>query len=270
MEDRLLTRIAEALERLAPSNQMGGMQEPISSWNGSTFSAVRDFKALPLELLAGIDQQKQALLENTRRLAKGHASHDALLWGVRGAGKSALIKSVVQAVRSDGHALDLIQVPGDQITTLSTLFQSRTSSQLPVVIFIDDLGLDHVDETARKLRSLLDGGVQARPSHTRLYVTSNKRHIVQRNMQQQDGAVNPRDVADDQLALADRFGLSLGFHACSQDDYIDMVSRYAEHFGLPIDTEEALTWAAQRGARSGRVAWHYIVELAGKHSQSIG
>lgn len=264
-----LTRIAAALERITPAMPEAAdpLAHPAYVWLGERLVAVEQFAPLPLDLLGGIDAQKAALLANARRLAAGHAAHDALLWGARGMGKSALVKSVAGAVESEGGDLALIEFAGD-LDALPGLFSRIAAVARAWIVFVDDLSVDDPG-AARRLRSLLEGGAEARPANARLHVTANRRHIVLRAHADED-AINPRDAADDRLALADRFGLSLGFHNCDQDGYLAMVAGYAEHFGLEWSRDDALLWANQRGARSGRVAWHYAVELAGRAGVSIG
>lgn len=260
-----LDRIAAALERLAPPPEPpAAASAPAYLWTGRTIAPIKRFAPLPLDLLSGIDTQRDAVFENSRRLAAGHAAHDILLWGARGTGKSALVKSSVAALQKAGAALSLIEVAPDCIGDLGTLFGMIDAWSTAAIIFIDDLGFDSNDQSARLLRSVLEGGANERPPHTRLYVTSNRRHIVARDMAAQSQAINPRDAADDGLALADRFGLSLGFHVCDQETYLAMVDRYALRVGFAFDPAEALAWAAQRGARSGRVAWQFAVECAGR------
>jgi uncharacterized protein len=268
--DPILTRIAEALERLVPSppDSVSAI-EPAYAWEGKQLKIISPFRPLPLALLSGIDAQRDALLTNCRRLAQCHAAHDVLLWGARGGGKSALVKSTVAAVQDEGLDLAFIEVPVRMIESLPALFTLIKDWQRPTIIFIDDLAFEGSDDNARTLRSVLEGGAAARPSHVRLAVTSNRRHIVSRSMGEQDDPINPRDVVDDRLALADRFGLSLGFHVCGQDQYLTMVAGYADHLGLTFDVQDALTWSTQRGARSGRIAWHYAVELAGRAGKLI-
>ena len=259
-----LDRIAAALERLTPPLGATVAQNAAAyRWNGATLAPV-EFAPLPLALLGGIDAQRDAVLTNTQRLAQGHGAHDVLLWGARGAGKSALVKSVVGAVQAGGGDVALVEIATDGLGTLPALFDQVAAWQRSVIIFIDDLAFDHSGTDMRSLRSVLEGGASARPPRVRLYVTSNKRNIVARDMAEQASAINGRDVADDQLALADRFGLSLGFHVCDQDTYVAIVTGYAAHLGLAFDPADAVQWATQRGSRSGRVAWHYAVELAGR------
>ena len=244
---------------------------PAYVWEGATARAVPRIEAPRLELLRGIDQQKAAAAENVLRLARGHAAHDMLLWGARGMGKSALVRSaVLAALDAEPGRIALVQVATDAVASLSALFIALAPLERRFVVFLDDLGFAPGDAMGpRHLRSWLDGGVEARPGNVRLAVTSNRRAIVHRDAGEQGDPLNPRDAVDDQLALADRFGLSLGFHACSQDEYLAIVRGYAEEYGLGWTEAEALEWAKRRGARSGRVAWHFIVELAGRAGQPL-
>ena len=244
---------------------------PAYVWDHAAARAVPRIEAPGLELLRGIDRQKAAAAENVLRHARGHAAHDMLLWGARGMGKSALVRSAVLAAQQvEPGKIALVQVATDAVASLSALFVAIAPLERRFVVFIDDLGFAPGDAMGpRHLRSWLDGGVEARPGNVRLAVTSNRRAIVHRHASEQDDPLNPRDAVDDQLALADRFGLSLGFHACSQDEYLAIVSGYAEEYGLGWTEAEALEWAKRRGARSGRVAWHFIVELAGRAGQAL-
>ena len=267
----MLDRIAAALDRLAPPPP--GAADPVAHpayvWRDGALVAARAFAPLSLDLLAGVDAQKAALLENSRRLAAGHAAHDVLLWGARGSGKSALVKSVVGSLQSDGAAIALIEVAGDRIESLPALFGTIADRPRAYILFIDDLGFEEPSAAPRVLRSLLEGGAEARPANARLYVTANRRHIVARDIAEQDSAINPRDVIDDKLALADRFGLSLGFHVCDQPTYVAMVAGYAHALGLTFEPHDAIAWATQRGSRSGRVAWQYVVEIAGRQGKML-
>lgn len=268
----ILKRIAEALERLAPISSASAdltMGEAFH-WDGDRVSAIENFAPIPLELLTAIDDQKQQLLENTQRLANGYAAHDVLLWGSRGMGKSALIKSVVRELNAARNDMAVVEAAADHIESLPELFDRLGKTKRPFILFIDDIGFEEDSATPRLLRSMLEGGATARPANVRLYVTSNRRHIVPRQMAEQDDPVNPRDVLDDKLALSDRFGLRLGFHAASQDDYLAMITRYAKTYDLDFEEGDALLWSKQRGSRSGRVAWQYIVELAGRAGKTLG
>ena len=258
-----LARIAAALDRLAPPPPVSDdpAAHPAYVWRDGALIAARAFAPLPLDLMLRVDKQKAALVENLRRLAAGSAAQDVLLWGARGTGKSALVKAAVGAVQADGGALALVEVTA--LETLPHLFARLAAEPRAFALFLDDLGFDAPAE-ARILRSLLEGGAEARPANVRLIVTANRRHLVTRDIAEQDSAINPRDSIDDQLALADRFGLSLGFHALDQDGYCAIVAAYATRYGLPFDAAEAVNWATRRGSRSGRVAWQYVTELAGR------
>jgi len=265
-----LDRIAAALERLAPPAPTSAdpLAYPAYVWRDATLSAARDFRPVSLALLRGVEAQKAALHGNLARLAAGHAAQDTLLWGARGTGKSALVKAAVGAVQHGGGALALVEVAADRLDTLPRLFDLLAGQARAFAIFLDDLGFDAAAE-ARGLRSLLEGGAEARPANARLIVTSNRRHLVTRDINEQDGAINPRDAIDDQMALADRFGLSLGFHVVDQDGYLAIVRGYAERYALPFDAADAVQWATRRGSRSGRVAWQYVVELAGRAGRAL-
>lgn len=263
-----LDRIAAALERLSPPPPPAAdpRAHPAYLWRGGVLAAARGFAALPLERLIGIDRQKAALLENLRRLAAGRAAHDVLLWGARGTGKSALVKAAVAAVQADGGDLALVEVT--DAASLPRLFAELAAVPRAFALFVDDLGVDAGGE-ARALRSMLEGGAEPRAANARLLVTANRRHLQPRDIAEQESAINPRDAVDDHLALADRFGLSLGFHALDQDGYLAIVRGYAEAHGLPFDAGEAVRWATQRGSRSGRVAWQYVVDLAGREGRGL-
>lgn len=268
-----LARIADALERLvgaaAPPADWTG--QPAYVWGEAGARGVERFHAPALNLLRGIDAQKAIVSSNVARLAAGHAAHDMLLWGARGMGKSALIRaSVIAAQEQDPEALALVQIAPDALSTLPGLFDDLGRVERRFLVFIDDLGFAEGDsEGPRALRSWLEGGVDARPANVRLAVTANRRAIVPRHANEQDDPINPRDAVDDKLALADRFGLSVGFHACSQDDYLAIVAGYCADLGLVWEQGEALEWAKRRGARSGRVAWQFVTELAGRAGRSL-
>ena len=273
IDPKILSRIADALERLAPppAPHADPAAHPAYVWRDGGLAEARAFAPLPLDLLTGIDAQKEALVDNARRLARGAAAHDVLLWGSRGAGKSALVKATVGALREEGHDVALIEVATDQVEALPHLFGLIADVPRVFILFLDDLGFDEgaLGAGPRLLRSMLEGGAEARPANARLHVTANRRHIVPRDLKEQDSAINVRDVVDDKLALADRFGLSLGFHVCDQDTYVAMVAGYAERFGLAFEPLDAIAWATQRGSRSGRVAWQYVVELAGRAGMRV-
>jgi len=269
--DDLLTRIAGALERLAPAETalVDWLAGPAYVWDRSGSRAVAALAAPPLDLLRGIDAQKETVVANIARHAAGHAAHDMLLWGSRGMGKSALLRSGVVAAQGAGP-IALVQVAPEALDGLTRLFGVLAGVPRPFLVYIDDLGFEDGDSTGpRQLRSWLEGGVEARPANVRLAVTANRRAIVNRHLSEQDDPINPRDAVDDRLALADRFGLSIGFHACSQEDYLAIIHGYAAAYRLACDDADALEWAKRRGARSGRVAWQYVTELAGRAGRQL-
>ena len=268
-----LARIADAIERLAGGSPAPAdwRASPAYVWHGREARSVSELPAVSLELLKGIDAQRERVSENVARLARGHAAHDMLLWGARGMGKSALVRAAVAAAQRDmPDRLALVQAGTDALDTLPHLFVELGHVDRSFLVFIDDLGFADDDSVGpRHLRSWLEGGVEARPANVRLAVTSNRRAIVPRQASEQDDPVNPRDAVDDKLALADRFGLSLGFHNASQEEYLAIVAGYAEEYGLPWDEADALEWSRRRGARSGRTAWQYVIELAGREGRAL-
>ena len=278
MSDQL-ERIAAALERLAPPAPPATdwAAHPGYVWDHAGVRAVPRIDAPPLALLRGIDAQKAAVVGNVTRLANGAAAHDMLLWGARGMGKSALLRAAVAVAQAERPgALALVQAAPDALASLPALFAALRSSERRFLVFLDDLGFESGETLeARHLRSWLEGGVEARPANVRLAVTSNRRAILERHLSEQaifseqGGPINPRDAIDDKLALADRFGLSLGFHACSQDDYLAIVGGYAGAAGLKWEEADALEWSKRRGSRSGRVAWQYVTELAGRAGKPL-
>ena len=271
MNEDLLNRIAQALERLAPAPapHTDWLTFPAYVWDGKSARGIDRLDAPALDLMQGIDKQKTAVVENVARLSRGAAAHDMLLWGSRGMGKSALLRAATLAAQEAlPGSIALVQASPD--AGLAQLFTELRGIDRSFLVFLDDLGFDAGDSSgARKLRSWLEGGVEARPANVRLAVTSNRRAIVERHLSEQDDPINPRDVVDDRLALADRFGLSLGFHNCTQDEYLAIIAGYAAHYGLAYDEGDALEWSKRRGGRSGRVAWQYVNELAGRAGRSL-
>ncbi len=265
-----LDRIAAALERLTPPppGEADLAVHPAYLWRGQVVEAAQRFRPLPLARLVGIERQRDLLVANLQRLAGGLPAQDVLLWGARGQGKSALVAAAVGHVQQGESRLALVQAAAPALASLPALFDRLAGSERAFALFIDDLGFDGIGD-ARTLRSLLEGGAEARPDNVRLLVTSNRRHLLPRAHGEEESAINPRDAADDALALADRFGLSLGFHALDQDGYVAVVRAYAEAHGLSLDEQDAINWATRRGARSGRIAWHYVVELAGREGKRL-
>ena len=281
-----LLRIADALDRIAPppppaADLAGG---DTFVFDRGALRAVVAPPAQPLARFVAVDAQRDALLANLHRHAAGAAAHDVLLWGARGMGKSSLVRSVHAAIvaggtdssgaaggtdsrgTAGGTGLALVQVARDDLAALPALFRTLAVSTRRFVVYADDVSFEADERQYKALRSVLDGGIEARPDNVRLVVTSNRRHLVAREHADTEAAsaVNARDVLDDRLALADRFGLSLGFHNADQASYLAMVAGYAAAQGLAFTDAEALAWAAGRGHRSGRVAWQFATELAGR------
>lgn len=269
-EGAALERIAAALERLAPPPppRTDWLAAPAYVWEGHRAQAVPVLDALPLEALHGIAAQKQALRDNCARLASGAAAHDALLWGARGMGKSALVRAGVADVQRETDTLALVQLAPGTLPTFPALIGELAGQDRAFLLFIDDLGFG-ADARAEMLalRSLLDGGVAPRPPHIRLAVTANRRGIVER--EDTSAAIHERDERDDALALADRFGLTLGFHPADKDTYLAILKGYTAPLGLAFDPEEAMAFAIGRGNRSGRTARQFATELAGRAGVSL-
>ena len=270
----LLDRIAAALERLSPAPP----QPPDFRFAGAfvwqaearCFLAVPKVNRVPLSLLKGINRTAAILLDNTRRFARGLPANNALLWGARGMGKSSLVKAAhAEALRTQ-PALKLIEIHREDIGSLPACLSVLKASPHRFIVFCDDLSFDKDDTSYKSLKALLEGGIEGRPENVIFYATSNRRHLMPREMveNEQATAITPAEATEEKVSLSDRFGLWLGFHNASQDDYLAMVRAYATHFALKIDDAElqrdALEWATTRGARSGRVAWQFIQDLAGR------
>lgn len=281
----MLERIAAALERLA-----GAAPPPCDFGSGDAFVFTPRTPALvpvarvnrvDISLLRGIDRARETLLANTERFGRGFAANNALLWGARGMGKSALIKAAHAAINQrlagspSFKPLKLIEIHREDIEGLPALMALLRDKPWRFLIFCDDLSFDGGDTSYKSLKAALEGGLEGRPPNVLFYATSNRRHILSRDMieNERGTAINPDDAVQEKISLSDRFGLWLGFHSCSQDDYLAMVLGYAEHFGLGDDreaiTREALEWSAARGARSGRTAWQYIQDRAGRLGRNI-
>jgi predicted AAA+ superfamily ATPase len=273
-------RLADAVERLA------GPAPAVNDWNAADcfvwvpgnlkLQPVPRPNRVALSLIRGVDHVRDILHENTLRFAEGFAANNVLLWGARGMGKSSLVKAVHADVRaSTGSPLKLVEVHREDISTLPALLEILTSVEQRVILFCDDLSFDHDDTAYKSLKAALDGGIEGRPDNVLFYATSNRRHLLPRNMMEneQSTAINPSEAVEEKVSLSDRFGLWLGFHKCSQDDYLTMIDGYAQHFDLGVEREtlhhEALQWATTRGGRSGRVAWQYIQDLAGRLRKSL-
>ena len=263
-------RIAAALERLAPPPPppTDWLAHPAYIWEGVRARGVPVLDALPLDRLYGIDAQKVALRDLCKRLAQGAAAHDALLWGARGMGKSALVRACVADVQSETDGLALVQLAPGTLPSFPALIAELAAQPRAFLLFIDDLGF-RADGRAEMLalRSLLEGGVAPRPAHVRIAVTANRRSIIQR--EDTSAALHERDERDDALALADRFGLTLAFHPADKDTYLAILESYTAPLGLTFDIDEAMAFAIERGNRSGRTALQFATELAGRAGKAF-
>ena len=279
-EGKLLSRVAEALDRLAPAALPQTLPEKGNAfvWEPhlGALTEVAHVAGIELPLLKAIENQRDTLIANTRRFADGLPANNALLWGARGMGKSSLVKAVHGEVnRGRKSALVLIEVHREDIASLPLLLRLLRHGKRRYLLFCDDLSFDKDDTSYKSLKAVLEGGIEGRPDNVLFYATSNRRHLMPRDMvdNERATAINPGEAVEEKVSLSDRFGLWLGFHNCSQDDYLAMIEAYAANYGLKIAPEElrarALTWAMGRGARSGRVAWQFIQDLAGELGKRI-
>jgi predicted AAA+ superfamily ATPase len=282
--EELLERIAAALEqrKVRPADEMqtvlGASDVFVWEAESAQLVAVPEGTALPLWLLKGIDTARDTLFENTRRFAAGLPANNALLWGARGMGKSSLVKAVhagVNAKRGREDRLALIEIHREDIVSLPLLLRRLRGQKRQFLLFCDDLSFDRDDTSYKSLKAALEGGVEGRPANVLFYATSNRRHMMPRDMMENERstAINPSEAVEEKVSLSDRFGLWLGFHNCAQDEYLAMVEAYAAHFQLPLKSDamraRALAWAAGRGARSGRVAWQFIQDIAGELGNTL-
>ncbi len=281
-----LLRIAEALERLSPAEPPVPDFEAADAfiWQAeeNRFLAVPHVNRTPIALLKSVDRMRDTLLANTGNFARGLPANNALLWGSRGMGKSSLVKAVhaevasKQAQGNDTPPLKLIEIHREDIATLPRCLSYLRGMPHRFIVFCDDLSFDADDTSYKSLKAVLEGGIEGRPANVVFYATSNRRHLMPREMMENERAtaINPGEAVEEKVSLSDRFGLWIGFHNCSQAEYLDMVTAYAEHYGLKLPPgqlrAEALEWAMTRGSRSGRVAWQYIQDLAGRLGQRLG
>ena len=280
----VLLRIADALERLAPAPASAPDFDNAEAfvWHPRPprLQPVTRVNRIDLPLLRGIDRSRDILIENTERFARGLPANNALLWGARGMGKSSLVKAVHAAVASrlsPGDApLKLVEIHREDVESLPELMGLLRDQRERFILFCDDLSFDADDTSYKSLKAALEGGIEGRPDNVVFYATSNRRHLLPRDMleNERSTAINPSEAVQEKVSLSDRFGLWLGFHNCSQEEYLAMVTGYVEHFGVPADAEEwraqALEWATTRGARSGRVAWQFVQDLAGRKGVRLG
>jgi uncharacterized protein len=273
-------RIAAALERLAPATLAAPEFNTAEAfvWHPTVrrLAPVKRVNRVDMSLLRGIDRVRDLLLENTERFARGLPANNALLWGARGMGKSSLVKAVHAQVSAEGArksgspALKLVEIHREDIESLPDLMSLMRGAGHRFIVFCDDLSFDAEDTSYKSLKAVLEGGIEGRPENVVFYATSNRRHLMPRDMvdNERSTAINPGEAVEERVSLSDRFGLWLGFHRCSQDEYLAMVEGYVARYGIPFGGEElareALEWATTRGARSGRVAWQYVQDLAGR------
>ncbi|AWI84640.1 AAA family ATPase [Alloyangia pacifica] len=231
---------------------------------------------IDLKLLVGIDRSRDTLLSNTLQFARGLPANNALLWGARGMGKSSIVKAVHAEVRAKGQPLKLVELQREDLPSVGRLLNLLRGAPYRFVLFCDDLSFSHDDQHYKSLKAVLDGGIEGRPENVLFYATSNRRHLMPRDMieNERSTSINPSEAVEEKVSLSDRFGLWLGFHPCTQDEYLAMIRGYCTEHGVEIDDEtlraEAIEWQATRGARSGRVAWQYFLDLAGRKGVTIG
>jgi predicted AAA+ superfamily ATPase len=275
-----MIRIAEALERLAPA--------PLSTpdfdaadafvWHVSPdrLEPVPEVSRIDLKLLVGIDRTRDTLLENTRQFAKGLPANNALLWGSRGMGKSSVVKAVHAAVQAEDYDLKMVELQREDLPSVSRLLNHLRGAPYRFLLFCDDLSFSHDDQHYKSLKAVLDGGIEGRPENVLFYATSNRRHLMPRDMieNERSSGINPGEAVEEKVSLSDRFGLWLGFHPCTQDEYLAMIDGYCDAYGVNVDSDElraeAIEWQATRGSRSGRVAWQFFTDLAGRKGVKLG
>src|SRR5947209_1407488 len=272
-------RIAEALERLSPrivaAPDLSAADAFVWHPDGHRLVPVPKVNRVDMSLLRGIDRVRDVLMDNTERFAKGLPANNALLWGARGMGKSSLVKASHAAInaaraKSGPGPLKLIEIHREDIERLPDLMTLLRPAKVRTIVFCDDLSFDADDTTYKSLKAVLEGGIEGRPDNVIFYATSNRRHLMPRDMMENERstAINPGEAVEERVSLSDRFGLWLGFHRCSQDEFLEMVQGYVKYYRIPAQPEtlraEALEWATTRGSRSGRVAWQYVQDLAGR------
>lgn len=277
--DRLIAAVSALAPQVPTPTDLSLADCFVWSAEQGVLEPVARVNRVEMELIRGIDRVRDLLIENTRRFAVRLPANNTLLWGARGMGKSSLVKAAhatVNQERKDGDApLKLVEIHREDIDTLPKLMAILKASEFRFLLFCDDLSFDHDDTSYKSLKAALEGGVEGRPGNVLFYATSNRRHLLPRDMidNERSTAINPGEAVEEKVSLSDRFGLWLGFHKCSQDDYLDMVDGYAAHYGLAVPADElrhdALEWATTRGSRSGRVAWQFIQDLAGRLGKAL-
>jgi len=274
MNDEILTRIAQALERLSPPRpalpDLAAADGFVWHVEPDRLEPVARINRVDLSLLVGVDRARDILLENTTQFARGLPANNVLLWGARGMGKSSLVKAVHAAVNEQLGTLKLVEIQREDLPSIGRLLNLLRGAEGRFILFCDDLSFDQDDSHYKSLKAVLDGGIEGRPDNVLFYATSNRRHLMPRDMieNERSSAINPSEAVEEKVSLSDRFGLWLGFHPCSQDDYLAMIRGYCDAYGVAIDEAtlraEAIEWQQTRGARSGRVAWQYFTDLAGR------
>ena len=279
MNDAALDRIAAALERISPA-PAGATEFDASDafvWHvdPDRLTPVENVNRIAIDLLVGVNRSRDTLLTNTIQFARGLPANNALLWGARGMGKSSLVKAVHAEVLRQGHSLKIVEVQREDLPSISRLLARLRGIDHRFLLYCDDLSFSHDDQHYKSLKAVLDGGIEGRPDNVVFYATSNRRHLMPRDMieNERSSAINPSEAVEEKVSLSDRFGLWLGFHPCDQDEYLTMIRGYCDAYGVEIDDQtlraEAIEWQATRGSRSGRVAWQYFTDLAGRRGVSL-
>ncbi|WP_282128365.1 ATP-binding protein [Roseobacter litoralis] len=274
-----MERIAAALERMAPAPLEAPDFSQASAFVWHTepdrLEPVENVSRIDLPLLVGVDRSRDTLFANTEQFAKGLPANNALLWGARGMGKSSLVKSIHGKVHASHEVLRIVELQREDLPSVGRLLNLLRGSRYRFILFCDDLSFGHDDAHYKSLKAVLDGGIEGRPDNVVLYATSNRRHLMPRDMieNERGSAINPSEAVEEKVSLSDRFGLWLGFHPCDQDQYLQMIRGYCDAHGVDIDDDtlrvEAIEWQATRGSRSGRVAWQYFTDLAGRKGVTL-
>ena len=279
MSQKFLSRIADALERISPPNEINPDFSVGNAflWNTTpdSFQVIESVNHVDLDLLLSLDRARDTLLQNTYQFAKGFPANNALLWGARGMGKSSLVKAICVKVQSENLPIKLIEIQREDLPSIGRLLSYIRDLKERFILFCDDLSFSNDDHHYKSLKAVLDGGIEGRPDNVIFYATSNRRHLMPRDMIENESgsAINPSEAVEEKVSLSDRFGLWLGFHPCTQDEYLLMIEGYCIRYGIQISkkdlVQEAIEWQQTRGGRSGRVAWQYFIDLAGRKGISI-
>lgn len=278
MNTEELKRIAEALERMAPAPLAApAFDAEAFVWQTAPdrLTPVEKVSRVDVSLLVGVNRSRDTLLANTVQFAKGLPANNALLWGARGMGKSSLVKAIHGKVAAEHKELKIVEIQREDLPSIGRCLNLLRGRPERFILFCDDLSFSHDDAHYKSLKAVLDGGIEGRPDNVVLYATSNRRHLMPRDMieNERSSAINPAEAVEEKVSLSDRFGLWLGFHPCDQDEYLSMIRGYCDHYGVEIDDDtlraEAIEWQATRGSRSGRVAWQYFTDLAGRKGVTL-